>query len=1166
MLNYNLSNICGSFYTGGKMAFSEDGNSLFVPVNNRVNVYDLHSNTCNTLKSENRNDLRYIALHPNMELAITIDKFGHGCLINLRKDQIILRILFKSKTGMVTSFNYNNILKPQEEQDAVNCAKFNNNGKYFLVGIGRRVVIWKSPCKKNNFRLIKYNDICYHSLNITFIDISDDDKYFLSTSYDLTVRIHTIKKEKNIRPTVLSGNKTTIIGAFFSKCGKYIFSVNKSGLIILWVYESVLDIGQEGWFGESTQVDLKHRDSVVDPIKEELVKESESVEESEVIPPDELEVTPPDELEVTPPDELEVTPPDELEVTPPPDELEVTPPDELEVTPPDELEVTPPDELEVTPSNNLEVKNRFRNKLALDKRWCYKKIYYCNQEKGSEVVKTCFNKECNLLVITYSNGVFGIYNTPGMISIYNISINTNSIDDVVINKDGQWIGLAESTKGTIIIWEWKSESYILKQTTSNKNVICVKFSPIISHLKIGSQIIDNMNTYHDSDSFTSKFVIVTGNEDGTIKLYDYLSFLNFVTFTAHSSSVTDICFLPQGNAFISCSLDGTVRAFDLLRYRNFKIYTPDEINEDGGSGGSDKKRGDDKDNTQSISLVLKKKQNKLNNVQFLCVSVNLSGNIVAAGGRGNEYIVYVWNVQTAQCVDKLYGHNSPIIKICFSTNLKSEGIIATCSNNKKVLIWDLYVRRSRGNKIDNLNNNQSISCMCFDPRGNDILAVCTLGCKIIFFDVNVQEIIGSIEGERDIQSGRLLGEKCSNIPMSKKYKKRLIKKKGKEDLKNSAMLKSSYNFSKKDNNEVEEYIYEDDVEEEGNSIFSNLNLYFTSIDYIHNGNYIVGCVNKSIALYIYDTNLYLLIKIINLTTNYCIDGMSREISTRYLTKEGKNIYEFDLSGDEGDIFEDNLKMAVKRKKRQEVGISSLPGQIDNIYLNSKYKKFKFILNYLNISADDRHIAVATNVGLYIFTKDYQYQYCPTITSMYKGLITTPMIYNPNFLTQDITVYSLKNALNRNEYIKAFIFALALNNYESILEVYEHIPYNLIPLCVKMLNKQFVLILINFIKMLLTNDTIKHIHLHLLYLYSIFSCHLNIFFNNDMYTQMGTSGGGSGSKNITNTNDRTRNSLSSNEARTSLLFILQKLFVVHNGLQYLYSNNINVLLYFSTRGG
>ncbi|GAB64514.1 WD-repeat protein p103 [Plasmodium cynomolgi strain B] len=1039
MLNYSLSNICGCVYTGGKIRFSGDGNTLFVPVNNRINVYDLSDNKCNTLKSESKNDLRHIVIHPNMEIAITIDKFEYGCILNLLKDQIISRILFKSKTGIVTSFNYESMYSPQEEQDSVNCALFTHRGEYFLLGIGRRVVIWKSPNRKNNYRLVKYNDICYHSLNVTWIDVSEDDRFFLTCSYDLTIRIHTVEKRRKVRPTVLGGNKSTIVAAFFSKGGEFIFSVNQSGLILVWSYEEAMSEEVGGAAGEAGGEAMNEATG-------------DGTEESPEQP-----------------------------------------------------------EQPEQPLSTASAPTK-----AFARRWRQKKVYFCNQEKNEEVTSVCFNREHSLVVIAYSSGRFGIYSAPDMTSLYTISINASTIDDITISNDGQWIALAEANNGTVIVWEWKSESYIMKQSTTSRNVRCVKFSPIISHLKIGSHIVETANAYHESENFTSKFVIVTGSEDGSIRLYDYVSYMNFVTFSVHTDAVTDVCFLPQGNAFVSCSLDGTVRAFDLLRYRNFKV-------------------------------------------QFLCVSVNLSGNIVAAGGRGSEYVVYIWNVQTAKCIDKLYGHNSPIMKVCFSTSLKNEGIIASCSWSKKVLLWDLYARRNKGSKFDEMVNSHDVSFMCFDPRGNDILAICTMSCKIIFWDVQSQEIIGTVEGARDIKRGHYIGQQYSAIPRMKKRKKIMH---GRHD----------------ENGKHADSVYEDELEDEGINSVVNQNCYFTAVDYIQNGNYIIGCANCSVSLYIYDTNLYVLMKIIDLTSNYCVDGIRREYSRRYLTAQGSNICEFDLSDEEGDLYIDKYRIANRKKKN-----SMLPGSLEEHWMVNRFKKHKLTLNRLSISGDDRHVAVACSVGLYVFTKDHQFQYVVPVrlcskngdgkhitsggNGGYRGLVA-PLLYEPQYLTEHVNVRNLKMAVRRNEYVKAFLLCLALNSYEHIVEVYEKTPYHVVPLCVKILTKPFVFLLINFIKVLLLNDTMKHIHLHLCYLNAIFTSHFSVFVNTDMggqssrggSTKQGKQQQGKQQEQQQGGGARVVSPHGVEDHRNALLLILKQLFTVYSGLQHLYGDNTHVLRY------
>ena len=51
-----------------------------------------------------------------------------------------------------------------------------------------------------------------------------------------------------------------------------------------------------------------------------------------------------------------------------------------------------------------------------------------------------------------------------------------------------------------------------------------------------------------------------------VKVWNTNSGLCFVTFTEHTSSVTNVTFNSSGFVVVSASLDGTVRAFDLHRY------------------------------------------------------------------------------------------------------------------------------------------------------------------------------------------------------------------------------------------------------------------------------------------------------------------------------------------------------------------------------------------------------------------------------------------------------------------------------------------------------------------------------------------------------------------------------------------------------------------------
>lgn len=102
-------------------------------------------------------------------------------------------------------------------------------------------------------------------------------------------------------------------------------------------------------------------------------------------------------------------------------------------------------------------------------------------------------------------------------------------------------------------------------------------------------------------------LIVTGGDDGKVKIWNADSGFCFVTFSDHTGPVSDVAFTTAGNVVLSASLDGTVRAYDLVRYRQFR------------------------------TLVSPKHS------QFTALSIDPSGEIVCAGAMVSQALVFVDN-------------------------------------------------------------------------------------------------------------------------------------------------------------------------------------------------------------------------------------------------------------------------------------------------------------------------------------------------------------------------------------------------------------------------------------------------------------------------------------------------------------------------------------------
>lgn len=237
------------------------------------------------------------------------------------------------------------------------------------------------------------------------------------------------------------------------------------------------------------------------------------------------------------------------------------------------------------------------------------------------------------------------------------------------------------------MWEWRSETYVLKQQGHYYDVTTVAYSPD--------------GTY-----------IATGADDAKVKVWNAQMGTCFVTFADHTQPVTAVAFLPPaGQALVSASMDGTVRAFDLVRYRNFRTFTTPTP-------------------TQLISLA-----------------VDPAGEVVCAGSQ-DSFEVFVWSVRTARLLDSLPGHQGPVSCLAFASN---RPLLASGSWDKTVRLWDIYGGKG---SVETLQHNHDVLAVAFRPDGKQ-LASATLDGSIYLWDPAEGELLGTLEGRRDIARGHL---------------------------------------------------------------------------------------------------------------------------------------------------------------------------------------------------------------------------------------------------------------------------------------------------------------------------------------------------------------------------------------------------------------------------
>ena len=546
--SYKFSNLCGTVYKCGNVCFSADGNVLYSPVGNRVSVFDLVNHTSYTLSMETRMNISHICVSNSGRFMIAVDVEGKAIFVNLKRRTVLYRFSFERPVTDI---------------------QFSPDDSLIAVAMERKFQLWWTPSEKRHFApLQKYLEVGRHFDKITSIRWSHNGDYLVTSSADMNVRIFSVGNKEGFIPVTLTGHRGDITGAFFTEDDLQIVSVASNGAVFEWEWNRISDEEWEKYLeyqnlkkrgkkykvGRVTEVKSDNNESNDESEGEDQTSESEEPEsESEKKGSESEEAVESNDESSNESENDESSDESENDESSNESENDESSNESENSESDDESQSTgKPAESNNDENTNVDEKSEVRESdfpvsIYAHGRWKIKNRYFINQ--AFTTITTCdYNSHARLLILGLSTGVFSLYEMPGFNAIHTLSISNRDISSCAINRSGDWLAFGCSTLGQLLVWEWQSETYVLKQQGHYHSINALEFSPDGS-------------------------VVATGGDDGKVKLWSLTSGFCYVTFSEHTAAVTDLCYVRGGHAIVSSSLDGTVRAFDLVRYRNFRVLT-----------------------------------------------------------------------------------------------------------------------------------------------------------------------------------------------------------------------------------------------------------------------------------------------------------------------------------------------------------------------------------------------------------------------------------------------------------------------------------------------------------------------------------------------------------------------------------------------------------------
>jgi len=186
--------------------------------------------------------------------------------------------------------------------------------------------------------------------------------------------------------------------------------------------------------------------------------------------------------------------------------------------------------------------------------------------------------------------------------------------------------------------------------------------------------------------------VATAGYDKTTRLFDVSTGQLVKTFTGHNSSVTKACFNNHGNLIITASKDTTIKLWDVVSGLCIKTVQDHvgEVTSVQMSSSGNWILSASKDNSNRLWDIrtgrakcehrFKGHQNTSKNFIRACFGPN--DNMVVSGSE--DGLIYMWDIETSQLLQRLSGHNGPVYAVAWSA---PQCLLASCSQDCTVRTW-----------------------------------------------------------------------------------------------------------------------------------------------------------------------------------------------------------------------------------------------------------------------------------------------------------------------------------------------------------------------------------------------------------------------------------------------------------------------------------------------